>query len=60
MRTAVVTGGSRGIGAACVRAFTQAGWRVAFLYRSAEEAARALAAETLRARLAAEARSFID
>ncbi len=46
MRTAVVTGGSRGIGAACVRAFTQAGWRVAFLYRSAKDAARAVAAET--------------
>lgn len=46
MRTALVTGGSRGIGAACVRAFTQAGYRVAFLYRAAEEAARALADET--------------
>lgn len=46
MRTAVVTGGSRGIGTACVRAFAQAGWRVAFLYRSAEEAAQRLAAET--------------
>lgn len=46
MRTAVVTGGSRGIGAACVRAFSQAGWRVAFLYRASEDAARALAAET--------------
>ena len=46
MRTALVTGGSRGIGAACVRAFAQAGYRVAFLYRAAEDAARALAAET--------------
>ena len=46
MRTVVVTGGSRGIGAACVRAFSQDGWRVAFFYRASGEAARALAAET--------------
>ena len=46
MRTVVITGGSRGIGAACVQAFAQAGWRVAFLYRSAQEAAQALARET--------------
>ena len=31
-QTAIVTGGSRGIGAATVRGFTQAGYRVAFLY----------------------------
>jgi 3-oxoacyl-[acyl-carrier protein] reductase len=46
MRTAVITGGSRGIGAACVRAFSQAGWRVAFFYLASDEAAQALAAET--------------
>lgn len=46
MRTVVITGGSRGIGAACVRAFTQAGWRAAFLYRAAQPDAEALAAET--------------
>ncbi|MDY3618499.1 SDR family NAD(P)-dependent oxidoreductase [Agathobaculum sp.] len=32
-KTVLITGGSRGIGAACVRAFAQEGWRVAFLYR---------------------------
>lgn len=46
MRTAVITGGSRGIGAACVHAFSQAGYRVAFLYRASQAAAQALAHET--------------
>ena len=45
MRTAVITGGSRGIGAACVRAFAQAGWRVAFLSLHGNEQAQALARE---------------
>ena len=44
MRTALITGGSRGIGAAMVRAFCQAGYRVAFFYRSSREAALALQA----------------
>jgi 3-oxoacyl-[acyl-carrier protein] reductase len=46
MRTVLITGGSRGIGAACVRAFAQAGWRTAFLYRSSEASAQALVRET--------------
>lgn len=44
--TVLITGGSRGIGAACVRRFARAGYRAAFLWHSAAEAARALAAET--------------
>jgi 3-oxoacyl-[acyl-carrier protein] reductase len=44
-RTALITGGSRGIGAATVRLFRQAGARVAFSYQSAAETANALAAE---------------
>jgi 3-oxoacyl-[acyl-carrier protein] reductase len=44
-KVALVTGGSRGIGAACVRLFRQAGARVAFNYRAAREAAEALVAE---------------
>lgn len=46
MRTALVTGGSRGIGAAAVRAFSQAGFRAAFFYRADEAAAQAVARET--------------
>ena len=41
-RTVLITGGSRGIGAASVRAFAGAGYRVAFSYHSHEAAARAL------------------
>lgn len=41
-KTVWITGGSRGIGAACVRAFAAAGWNVGFVYRAAEDDARAL------------------
>jgi 3-oxoacyl-[acyl-carrier protein] reductase len=44
-RVALITGGSRGIGAAAVRLFRRAGARVVFSYRSAEAQANALAAE---------------
>jgi len=43
--TALVTGGSRGIGAATVRLFRLAGARVAFSYRQARPQAEALATE---------------
>ncbi|MCB6367094.1 3-oxoacyl-ACP reductase FabG [Intestinibacillus massiliensis] len=43
-KTVWITGGSRGIGAAAVRAFAQAGWRTAFSYRASDGQARALAA----------------
>jgi len=46
MLTALITGGSRGIGAATVRVFCAAGYRVAFFYRSSESAAQTLSAET--------------
>lgn len=46
MAHVVITGGSRGIGAAAVRAFTQRGDSVSFLYLSHHDAAKALAAET--------------
>jgi len=46
MRTVLITGGSRGIGAQTVRAFVAAGYRAAFFYRSSKAAADALAAET--------------
>ena len=44
--TVFITGGSRGIGAACVRTFAEAGWNVAFTYRTNRELAGALAEET--------------
>ena len=42
----VITGGSRGIGAAAVRRFAGRGDEVAFLYEKEHEAARAVAGET--------------
>ncbi|MBU5420835.1 3-oxoacyl-ACP reductase FabG [Acetanaerobacterium sp. MSJ-12] len=44
-RTALITGGSRGIGAACARAFAAAGWKVAINYCHSRGAAEALAGE---------------
>lgn len=46
MKTALITGGSRGIGAATVAAFRQAGYAVTFFYRENEAAARQVAAKT--------------
>ncbi len=45
-RHILITGGSRGIGAACVRAFAARGASVAFLYASAHDAAAQLSDET--------------
>ncbi len=46
MKTALITGGSRGIGAACVRQFAREGYRVFFLYEKSDGAAKALETET--------------
>ena len=46
MHTVLITGGSRGIGAACVQAFARAGWQVAFTYRENRERAGALARQS--------------
>ena len=45
MRTVVITGGSRGIGAAAVREFSARGDQVFFLYEKNHEAAKAVAVE---------------
>jgi 3-oxoacyl-[acyl-carrier protein] reductase len=44
-QVAIVTGGSRGIGKACVLALAKAGAKVAFVYKGSEAAAKALEAE---------------
>ena len=46
MSTVLITGGSRGIGAAAVRLFAARGDRVYFLYEKNHDAARAVAAQT--------------
>ena len=46
-KIALITGGSRGIGAACVRAFAEDGYAVAFLYNNSRDKAVALV-QTLR------------
>ena len=46
MSTVVITGGSRGIGAAAVRLFSRKGHRVYFLYEKNHAAAEAVAKET--------------
>lgn len=46
MKYALITGGSRGIGAAAVRAFCKAGYETYFFYEKNAAAAEAVAAET--------------
>ncbi len=45
MKNVIITGGTRGIGAACVRKFASAGDKVAFLYKSSDKEALALKEE---------------
>ena len=46
MKTVLITGASRGIGAEAVRRFASRGERVVFFYEKSAAAAAALAAET--------------
>ena len=46
MKRVLITGGSRGIGAACVRRFSTEGCRVSFIYNNSEEKARELSLAT--------------
>jgi 3-oxoacyl-[acyl-carrier protein] reductase len=46
MKNVLISGGSRGIGAACVEAFARAGYSVAFIYNKSENEAYTLARQT--------------
>ena len=46
MSTVLITGASRGIGAACVRLFASKGWQVIANYKSSDKEAKALQEET--------------
>lgn len=66
MKTMLITGGARGIGAHMVRYFVKAGWRVAFCYRASEDKANELQKETgalaikCDVRDAAQVKQFVD
>lgn len=46
MKNVLITGGSRGIGAECVRIFSKKGYRVFFIYKSNDKSANVIAEET--------------
>lgn len=46
MKSVLINGGSRGIGAAMVRLFSEKGWRVAFTYKNSEKTAKELSDAT--------------
>lgn len=60
MQSVLISGGSRGIGAATVRKFSKMGWRVAFTYLHSEDEARALADELGALAIRADVRSEED
>ena len=59
-QTVLITGGSRGIGAAMVRLFSVRGWRTAFTYLNSGDQALALARETGALALRCDSRSEQD
>lgn len=60
MKNVLITGGSRGIGAEMVRAFSRAGYGVAFTYLNSRDAALALAAECGALAVMADSRTASD
>lgn len=60
MKTVLITGGSRGIGAATVRKFSSEGYKVAFTYKNSKEAAESLSRETGALAIAADSASETD
>lgn len=53
-RKVIITGGSRSIGAECVRAFVRAGDKVVFIYKNSDDAAETLSKESSAIRLKAD------
>lgn len=60
MKNVIITGGSRGIGAACVREFISMGCRVFFTYKSSDEKASSLSDETGAIAIKADVSSLSD
>ena len=60
MKTVLITGGSRGIGADMVRLFSENGYNVAFTYKSSADAARSLAKECSALAIMADSESEAD
>lgn len=60
LKTVLINGGSRGIGADMVRLFSERGCKVAFTYKSSEKEAMALASETGAAPIKADSSSEED
>lgn len=60
MKTVLITGGSRGIGAACVRLFSKNNFRVLFTYNKSKQHALALSRETGAAAIQADISSQAD
>ncbi|MGN1115800.1 MAG: elongation factor P 5-aminopentanone reductase [Candidatus Ornithomonoglobus sp.] len=60
MKNVLITGGSRGIGAECVRVFSDAGYRVFFTYKYNDTIAQELAKSTCAVAVKCDASSFKD
>ena len=60
MKNVLVTGGSRGIGAECVRLFSEKGYRVFFIYKSSADKAKKLSDETGASAFCGDVSSFSD
>ncbi|MGN0182474.1 MAG: elongation factor P 5-aminopentanone reductase [Candidatus Ornithomonoglobus sp.] len=60
MKNVLITGGSRGIGAECVRVFSDAGYRVFFTYKHSDKIAQELAQSTCAVAVKCDASSFKD
>lgn len=60
MKNVLITGGSRGIGAACVESFAKAGYKVFFTYKNNKEKADEIALLTGASAVCADVSSFED